>query len=276
MNRQRLGALQVALAAISWSFAGVLSKSLPWNPLTINGVRSLIAAILLAFTRRSARVRLNRGTVLGALGVSLTSILFMLATKLTTSANAIVLQYAMPAFVIAFSWLFFGQRPSRRQLIIALFIMLGVVLCSWDGLSGGNPIGDVLAILSAVTFALVFFCARMPDTDPMDYSYLGMVFSAPLALYACFDPSVSATPSHWLIGLGLGLCLTGGYFFISKSMNNVSPISSALLANLEPILNPLWVFLVLGERPGALTLIGAAIVLIAATVYALMPHAESE
>ncbi len=276
MTKNRLGALQVALAAISWSFAGVFSKSLPWNALTVNGMRSLIAAGLLAMARGTVKVRLTRGTLLGAAGVALTSILYMAATKLTTSANAIVLQYAMPVFVILFSWLFFGQKPAKKHVIIAAFIMAGVILCSWDGLRGGNPLGDGLAILSAVTFALVFFCARMPGADPRDYSYLGMIFCAPFALCGLFDPGMSLNATHWLIALGLGVCLAGGYFFISKSMSNVSPISAALLANLEPILNPIWVFIFVGERPGALTIVGAAIVLVTATVYSLLPATEND
>ena len=92
MTKSRLGALQVALAAISWSFAGALSKSLPWNRFTINGVRSLVAAVLLALARRGVKVKLTRGTMLGAVGTALTGVLYMVAVKLTTSANAIVLQ----------------------------------------------------------------------------------------------------------------------------------------------------------------------------------------
>ena len=274
MSRSRLGALQVALAAISWSFAGALSKSLPWNSFTINGVRSLVAALLLALARGGVKVRLTKGTLLGAAGTALTGMLYMAATKLTTSANAIVLQYAMPTFVILFSWLFYGVKPGAKQVVIAACIMAGVALCSWEGLSGGNVLGDGIAILSAVTFSLVFFCARMPGADPRDYSYLGMVFCAPFALCACFDPGVTPNPVHWLTALALGLCLAGGYFFISRSMSNVSPVSAAILANLEPILNPVWAFLLVGERPGLLTVVGASIVLVAATVYALLPGKE--
>ena len=274
MSKSRLGALQVALAAISWSFAGALSKSLPWNSFTINGVRSLVAAVLLALARGGVKVRLTKGTLLGAAGTALTGMLYMAATKLTTSANAIVLQYAMPTFVILFSWLFYGVKPGAKQVVIAACIMAGVALCSWEGLSGGNVLGDGIAILSAVTFSLVFFCARMPGADPRDYSYLGMVFCAPFALCACFDPGVTPNPVHWLTALALGLCLAGGYFFIAKSMSNVSPVSAAILANLEPILNPVWAFLLVGERPGLLTVIGASIVLVAATVYALLPGKE--
>ena len=129
MRQSHIGALQVALGATFWSFAGVLGKWLPWNALTINGIRSLVAVILLGIARRSFRVRLSRGTALGSLAVMLTSLLYMAAIKLTTSANAIVLQYAAPAFVIFFCWLFYGQKPSLRSVITAALIMLGVVLC---------------------------------------------------------------------------------------------------------------------------------------------------
>ena len=276
MSKSRLGALLVALAAVSWSFAGVLSKFLPWNSLTINGVRSLVAAALLALARGGVRVRITKGTLLGAAGTALTGMLFMIAVKLTTSANAIVLQYAMPVFVILFSWLFYGQKPGRSQLVIAACIMAGVVLCSWNGLAAGNPLGDIIALSAAVTFSLVFFCARLPGADPMTYSYLGLLMCAPFALSACFDAAVTPNPLHWLTAAGLGVCLAGGYFFISKSMSRVSPVSAALLANLEPVLNPFWVFLFVGERPGLLTLAGSAIVLIAATIYALLPARNGE
>ena len=272
MRQERIGALQVALGATFWSFAGVLGKWLPWNALTINGIRSLVAAILLGIARRSFRVRMTRGTLLGALAVMLTSLLYMAAIKLTTSANAIVLQYAAPAFVILFCWLFYGQRPSPRSLVTAALIMLGVVLCFADRMGGGRLAGNILAILSAVTFALVFFCARMPDANPADYSFLGLLMCVPSGLFGFFDPGMSAQPTHWLAVLGLGVCLAGGYYFVTAAMGKVSPIFAVLLSNLEPVLNPMWVALCLpqlGEVPGVMALAGSAIVLVTAAVYSL-------
>lgn len=272
MKDRHLGALQVALGATFWSFAGVLGKWLPWNAFTINGLRSLVAVLLLGLARRSFRVRLSRGTVLGALGVMLTSVLYMAAIKLTTSANAIVLQYAAPAFVILFCWLFYGQRPSLRSLVTAILIMAGVVLCFADRIGGGHLLGNLLALASAVTFALVFFCARMPDTHPSDYSYLGLLLCVPSALFGFFDPAMSARPMEWLAVIGLGVCLAGGYYFISAAMGKVSPVFAVLLSNLEPVLNPIWVALFLpslGEVPGGLALAGAAIVLVTAAAYSL-------
>ena len=274
MKESHIGALQVALGATFWSFAGVLGKWLSWNAFTINGLRSLVAAILMGVARRSFKVRLTRGTLLGALGVMLTSMLYMAAMKLTTSANAIVLQYAAPAFVILFCWLFYGQRPSLRSIVTAALIMLGVVLCFADRMGGGQLLGNLLALLSAVTFALVFFCARMPDANPSDYSYLGLLMCVPTALYGLWDPAMSARPAEWLAVIGLGVCLAGGYYFVSAAMGKVSPIFTVLLSNLEPVLNPIWVALFLprlGEVPGGLALVGSAIVLVTAAAYSLSP-----
>ena len=274
MKREHIGQIQVALAAVSWSFAGMFMRLCPWNAFTKNGVRSLVAALLLAASRGTFRVRMTKGTVLGALGVALTSILFTLANGMTTSANAIVLQYAMPVFVIAFSWLFFGQRPTVRSLVIAGFILLGVVLCSWEGLAAGDNLGNLLALLSAITFAMVFFCSRIPGANARDYAYLGILLCVPTSVCGFFDPAMSADPVPWLVAVGLGICLAGGYYFISLGVSKVSPLSAALISNLEPILNPLWVAIYPGERPGVLALVGAAIVLTSATVYAISGSGE--
>ena len=91
MNNRMKGSIQVALAAACWSFAGVFSKWIPWSSITLNGLRSLFGAVILCMLRRNVRIKLTKGTFLGALGVSLTSLLYMFAVKLTSAANAIVL-----------------------------------------------------------------------------------------------------------------------------------------------------------------------------------------
>ena len=273
MNNKK-GMLFVALGAICWSFAGVLCKFIPWSPFTINGIRSLFAALLLAALGRKVSVRLTRGNILGALGVSGTCILYMIALKFTTAANAIVLQYAMPVVVIAFCWIFYKQKPGVSNTVTAAFVILGVILCSWEGITGhaggqGHALGDGIALLSAVTFSLVFFCSKLPDADSQEYSFLGLVICIPFALYAFFDPAMTLEPAHWGAAIVLACCLGLGYFFMAKGMKLVTPVSAALISNLEPILNPVWVFVFMGENPGVLTIVGAAIVLTAATVYTL-------
>ena len=279
MNNKK-GMLYVAMGAVSWSFAGVLCKFIPWNPFTINGIRSLFAAILMAILRKGVKVRLTRGNILGALGVSVTCILYMIALKFTTAANAIVLQYAMPVFVIAFCWISYKQKPGMSNIVTAAFVIFGVILCSWEGITGqaggsNHAFGDGIALLSAVTFSLVFFCSRLPDADSQEYSYLGLVMCTPFALYAFFDSSMTVESAHWGAAVLLACALGFGYFFMAKGMKSVTPISAALISNLEPILNPIWVFMFMGENPGALTIVGAVIVLTAATVYTLFGNKDA-
>jgi drug/metabolite transporter (DMT)-like permease len=120
-----------------------------------------------------------------------------------------------------------------------------------------------------VTFALVFLCSKLPDADSQEYSYLGLLMCTPFSLYAFFDKNMTLVPGHWLAVILLACCLGLGYYFMAKGMQQVTPISAALISNLEPILNPVWVFVFLGENPGVYTIIGAIIVLTAATAYTL-------
>ncbi len=265
------GAVLIALGCVAWSFSGVLSKWTPWGALSIIGLRGLLAALALGALRGGYRVKPSKGTWLGALGVALTSLAFISANKLTTAANAIVLQYAMPAVVILGSWLFFKQRARKLDLAAAAITMLGVALCFVSGLTVGNPLGDLLALVSAVTFAMVFFAARMPGTDPMDYAYLGNALSCLCLAAIPFDKQFVVTGKTVLAILLLGLCLTLGYFLFSRGMRaGVSPITAAIVANIEPVLNPIWVFLALGETPGLYTFVGAALVLCSVTAYSVI------
>ena len=173
MSKQKIGAIQVFLAALCWSFSGVFSKWLPWSAFTIIGMRSITALVALGITRKSFKVRMSKGNILGALGMCLTSVLLLMSMKLTTSANAIVLQYAMPVVVIGLCWIVYKQKPTAKDVITSVFVLCGVILCSWKGLTegGGRLLGDILGLLSAFTYALVFFCAKLPDTDACEYSY---------------------------------------------------------------------------------------------------------
>ena len=142
--------------------------------------------------RRGNYACASRQAVLGALGVALTSILFIIANKLTTAANAIVLQYAAPIVVILICWIYFHQRPTKLDIVAACVAGAGVVLCFMGGLQGGSPVGDALALLSAVSFAVVFFAAQIPNWTRWT-TYLGNLLSALMLLAIPFDKALRWT-----------------------------------------------------------------------------------
>lgn len=264
------GAALIILSCVAWSFSGVLSKSVSFSPLTLTGLRAAVAALMLAGARGSFRLTPNAGTRLGAVGVTLTSLLFMFANRLTTAANAIVLQYAMPACVILLSFLIYKQRPERADLVAAACVLGGVLLCFAQGLGGGQMLGNVLALLSALTWAMVFFAARMPGTDAMAYTYEGNLLSCLFLLYIPFDGQFAFTWSQLLPAMVMGVCLGLGYLLFSLGMRRgVSPTTAAILSNVEPVFNPTWVFLFAGEKPGLWSVLGAAVVLTSVTVYSI-------
>ncbi len=263
-------ALMTLLSATLWSFSGVLGKTVTWNPLTVVGLRALIAAILLGKQRGSYKLKFDRPTIVGSLGVFLTSTLFITANTMTTAANAIVLQYAMPAIVITLCAIVEKKRPKRLDVLTCVVVMLGIVLCFAESFGQGRLLGDALALLSAFTYAAVFFAARMPGADPQAYTYQGNLFSCVLLLTIPFDKSFSFDPTQWLIVVAMGLCLTGGYLFFSLGLKyGASPVAASLISNAEAVLNPTWVFLFYGENPGALAILGAIIVLAAVMLYGL-------
>ena len=265
------GALLIALGGIAWSFSGVLSKWTPWGPLSIIGGRALLATFAFAVIRKGFKLKLSPGNLLGALGVLLSSLLFIIANKLTTAANAIVLQYAMPVVVILGCWVFFKQKPTGLDLVATAVTLSGVALCFYSGFKGGNPLGDLLAFISAFSFAMVFFAARMKNTDPLAYSYLGNLVSCVFLLAIPFDPGFVLSARALFAVVMMGIALTGGYLFFSRGMQaGVSPVTAAIVANVEPVLNPIWVFLVMGEVPGIFTFLGAALVLCSVTGYSLI------
>lgn len=271
MNKQRQSIILIILAGIAWSFGGVLNKFTDWNAFTLAGIRSVIAILMLGLARGSFRIVNNRATWIGAAGVACTSLLFMVSNKLTSAANAIVLQYAMPVFVMAYQMIVQRRRPPKREAAAIGVVLIGVILCFCQGFTSGGMLGNALALLSAVSWAAVFLAARMPGCDTLAYTYQGNLLGCLMLVALPFDHAVSLELVPCLTALGLGLALGFGYLFFSLGMKKgLSSVTAAIIANVEPVLNPTWCFLLLGENPGILSVIGAAIVLLAVTAYSIV------
>lgn len=271
------GMLKIALAAIVWSTQGWLVKAIPWSAISLTGLRALFVAILLALLRKNVKWELNKASCLGAISVALTSTLYIAANKLTTAANAVVLQYAMPLFVIGLTWFFRKKRPTRRDVGTVFFILIGIVLCFLSSIGTGRVAGDLLALLSAGTYSIMFFLAQNHSKDPLQFIYQGMclcafgIFYLPIDEYFVLSGSISL---HF--GLAVLVLFIGYWLFASGMKDGVNAIHAAILANLEPILSPVLTFIMVGEQPGVLTVLGMAIVLVAVSVYSILEARSQE
>lgn len=271
MNKMNSGAFYILLAAIFWSFGGLLGKLIVWNGITIATLRGLIAAITIALYRKSFKVHISPSILLAALSLTLTTVLFMVSNKLTTAANAIVLQYTAPIYIILLSWIFFKQTPKRKDIFALLGVSLGIVLFFVDRFEAGSLLGNVLGLLSGLSFAGVFFANKLDKASPMEATYLGNVLSLLLLPLILFDANFFVfNLNSWIFIVIMGVFQLGfGYIFFATGIQKTSATSAGIIAGLEPILNPIWVLLVLNERPSPYALLGGVIVLMTVTLYNL-------
>ena len=274
-GKHRLAVLGLILTAALWSIGGLLIKSVQWNAIGIAGARSLIALVVFLPFVRQCRFRFSIPMVLGVVAYSLTTILFTAANKNTTAANAILLQYTAPVFVILMASVFLKERMTKVDVLCVVGVLGGLVLFVLEGIGGGHLFGDVLALLSGVSFAgLAVTMRAQKDANPMESVILGNLLNAVICLPIGFSISM---PQGGLIPLVLlGVVQLGlSYLLYSFAVRYVSALQTVLLTMLEPLLNPVWVFLATGERPGMLAISGGIVVLFMVVLHAILKNREA-
>ena len=252
----------VLLAALLWSTGGLLIKAIPWNGFATNCIRSLIAFAFFMFVRGKKSFHINKSVLMAAASMAAVTTLFVLANKLTTSANAIVLQYLSPVYVLLMTCLTEKKNPTVRQLLIVAVTFSGMVLFFMDQLDGGHIVGNILAILCGIAYASLIYFNSRPDADAEDANTLGFL----LAFLLCLPMCILSKPEVSSISLGtvflLGVFQIGlPHLIFGKALQLTSPVSASLISTLEAVFNPIWVFIAFGERPGKYALIGGIIIL---------------
>lgn len=259
----------MVFAAMAWSFGGLLTKVIPFNGLSIAALRGVIAAITIATFRRSFHFKANPTTWLAAFALFFTTILFLVATKLTSAANAILLQYTSLFFIILLNWLVDKERLTKQDGIAVLGIGLGIIIFFLPQLKASLLIGDWLALLAGFMFALVFYINKKPGASPLDSTYMGNLLSVFLLPVLAFDPTLlSYGLKPWILVIIMGVFQLGlGYILFALAIEKISATQSNVIATLEPILNPLWVYIVLKEGLSYYSFVGGLIVIISIIYY---------
>jgi len=265
-----LGVLAMSGTAFLWSIAGLCIKTVDWNPLAIAGVRSLIASLIILVYLRRPNLHFSFPQVAAAIANTGTMLLFVSANKTTTAANAILLQYFSPVLTVLLGALMLHERPKPEQLIALPLVTAGMAIMFLGDLRGGRLLGNILALASAGTFSLYFIFMRMQkDGSPLESILLSHWLTAGICAAAQLFLPAPQLSAKALAGVGvLGLFQIGlSAILFSAAIKRVPAAHASLIAVIEPVLNPLWVFLALGEVPKATTLLGGAIVI--ATVAAV-------
>jgi len=262
----------VALSAALYSIGGLCIKLIPWGGMAINGGRTAVALVVIGAYLALSRhpLRLNRWVLLGALSVFGTNALFAVANKMTTAANAIVLQFTVPIFVMIFSLIFFRRRPSLLDLGACAVVFGGIVFFFLDSLEMGGGLGNLLALISGVAYAGVFLMNELPDGDAISSVFWGDVISACTGLpFLLRETEFTATAITSLLVLGafqVGLA----YVLLCIGLKTTPPVTASLVSGIEPVLNPILVAVFYGERMGRFALMGASVVIVGVVGYNML------
>ncbi|HHY54739.1 MAG TPA: EamA family transporter [Chloroflexi bacterium] len=246
-----------------WSTSGVLIKQSSLSALAIVGGRSAIAAVVLWLFLRRPHFTWSAPQVGGAIAYFFMVVFFVQATVLTSAANAILLQYTAPIWVAIFSYWFLGERLLKIDYVAIAAILVGMLLFFGDALTPSGMLGNVLAVLAGVAMAwMTLFMRKQKNTSSLETVLLGNLLAAAVGLPFLFMSPVQS--SDWVIVGFLGVFQLGLPFLLyATAIRSLSAIEAILISCLEPILNPILVFIFVGETPGPMALLGGAIVLLA-------------
>lgn len=266
--------IYMLLCSVLWSTAGILIKFLPWNPMVIAGMRSLISAgvYLLYMRYEKIEFQVNKDSILSGIALMCTFVFFVAANKFTTSANAIVLQYSAPIFILILSALFYRQKFRPGDIITVAATSVGISLFFLDKLSGGYLLGNLLALTAGLSFASMFVLTGHAADDHSRSSgiLLGHLFTSVVGIPFVFFSPTPFTPSTIAVIFAMGIFQLGiPYILYGLAVRKCSPLACSLISAVEPLLNPVWVFLYIGEVPSLFALIGGAIVISAVVAWSI-------
>ncbi|HEY3038155.1 MAG TPA: DMT family transporter [Pyrinomonadaceae bacterium] len=267
--------LFVVAAAVLWSTGGLFIKWTSLSGLELSFGRSLLAAITVAIFTRREGFGLNPVTALAALLYAALLLLFVLATKQTTAANAIFLQYTAPVYLLIFEPLFYKEKFRSRDLIVVIVCVAGMSLFFVGKLRPQDVTGNLLALASGLCFACYFLLLRHTKSRAVNRAssviygnILLVLIAAPVGLKVL--PRITSHDALSVTYLGvvqIGLAYT---LFTAAMARGVRSLDAGIIGYVEPLLNPIWVYLVLDERPTQWALLGGAIIVTAVVCHTLI------
>lgn len=261
------------VCACLWSIAGIIIKLVDMNPFAIAGMRSLFAAItVLIFIKLTKKsIVVSKRSVTSALFLCLTFMAFVTANKLTTAANAIVLQFTAPIFVMLAEGFILRKKPRMFDIITVLVTLGGISLFFIESLHSGRVAGDVIAVFAGLFLGLMFFSVGESKGDEkISGIFFGQLLTAAAGLPFLFfgENTINVGFVLWLAVLGI-FQLGIPYVLMTEASKHCPPLACSLISVAEPLLNPVWVAVFYGEIPGVFAFVGGAVVIAAVTIWCI-------
>ena len=272
--------LFVLAAAVLWSTGGLFIKWTSLSGLELSFGRSLTAALAVAVLTRHEGFGLNRITALASVLYAALLVLFVLATKQTTAANAIFLQYTAPVYLLILEPLFYKEKFRAGDLVTVTACLLGMSLFFVGKLRPQDVAGNIMALTSGVCFACYMLLLRHSKSRAVNRAssviygnLLVVILTAPFGLAAITKMTTHDAVSVLYLGIvQIGVAYT---LFTVAMARGVRSLDAGIIGYIEPILNPIWVFLFVGERPSTWAVLGGGIIIVAVIGHMLVEAKRS-
>jgi DME family drug/metabolite transporter len=268
--------LLVLGAAILWSTGGLFIKATSLSAIELSFGRSLLALITIAIVTRHEGFGLNRISAVTSILYAALLILFVLATKITTAANAIFLQYTAPVYVLILEPLFYKEKFRLRDLITVAVCVAGMSLFFVGKLRPQDVDGNLVALASGVCFALFFLLLRHSKARDVNrassaiYGNLIVVLICAPAFFGAKRKGVSTSDFACIAYLGIVQIGVAYILFTGAMARGLRSLDASIVGYIEPVLNPIWVFLFIGERPSGWAILGGSIIIASVIAHMLI------
>ena len=271
MSKKNIAIIEMLICAALWSIAGIFIKFLPWNGFAVASLRSLIAGVTIYvyMVIKGIKPIVCRKTLLSGALTGCVYTCFVCANKLTTAANAIVLQFTSPVFIVIFSALFFKTKIKKADLITVILTLAGIALFFFDELKPGYIFGNFVAIAAGMFMAGMYMVVgNLDEKERFSAILFGQMFTflVGLPFVIATKPLMNAATISSILVLGV-FQLGISYVLYIRASKYCPPLACCLLGGLEPLLNPVWVMLFDGEAPGIFALVGGILVVATITVW---------
>lgn len=256
------GVFAVVLTALLWSSGGLLIKLISLSSMQLSFFRCLIAAIVFAVIFRKKVLRVNKLAILNAVFYATVLTLFVIATKTTTAANAIFLQSTAPIYVLIFEPIINKTRWEPINIITIAVCFIGMILFFLGELSPGHLEGNIVALLAGVAFAAFFLGMRKNDKEYQQSAiFYGNIIVAVICIPFILELKTISFSDLWMVSFLGVFQIAAAYAIFTYGIKRILAVEASIISMLEPVLNPVWVFLGYGELPTTFAIIGGLIII---------------
>ena len=275
LSEHNKGILAVFLTAILWSSGGLFIKLISLNSMQLSFFRCAIAAVVFAILFRKRVLKINRLSLFNSLAYSAVLILFVIATKTTTAANAIFLQSTAPIYVLIFEPILTKTKWERINIITIVVCFLGMILFFMGDLTPGDIEGNIAALLAGVAFATFFLGMKKNDPQYGESSiFYGNILVALFCIPFITDMQGISLQDFAMVSFLGVFQIAFAYALFSYGLKRIIAVEASIISMFEPVLNPIWVFIGYGEVPSFYAIIGGIIIITAITARTIISNSD--